>query len=40
MVVGSAALLVSYEKNIINAKFMAQRISARSSHIFDWEEDL
>ncbi len=38
MVVGSAALLVSYEKNILNAKFMVQRASTRRSHIFDWEE--
>lgn len=40
MVVGSAALLVSYEKSILNAKFMARRASARGSHIFDWEEGL
>ncbi len=40
MVVGSAALLVSCEKSIINAKFVAQLTSARNSHIFDWEEEL
>src|SRR5258708_3074204 len=40
LVVGSASLLVSYEKSIISAKYMARRLSARGSHIFDWEEDV
>lgn len=39
MVLGSAALLVSYEKNIIGAKYVAQRKSTRDSHIFDWNEE-
>ena len=39
MVVGSAALLVSCEKSIIGAKYVARRTSTRGSHIFDWNEE-
>jgi CRISPR-associated endonuclease/helicase Cas3 len=39
MVVGSAALLVSYEKGIIGAKYVVRRASTRGSHIFDWNEE-
>jgi CRISPR-associated endonuclease/helicase Cas3 len=39
MVVGSAALLVSYEKSIIGAKYVVRRASTRGSHIFDWNEE-
>lgn len=39
MVVGSAALLVSYEKSIIHAKYVTQRASTRGSHIFDWGDE-
>src|SRR5260221_9808155 len=39
MVVGSAALLVSYEKSVIRAKHAVQRASTRGSHIFDWMEE-
>ncbi|HZS79211.1 MAG TPA: type I-D CRISPR-associated helicase Cas3' [Ktedonobacteraceae bacterium] len=36
IVLGSAALLVSYESNIIRAKFVGRRAD---SHIFDWDDD-
>lgn len=39
MVVGSAALLVSYEKNLIRVKYVVQRKFSSGSHIFDWDEE-
>jgi len=38
LVVGTAALLVAYERSIINAKYVAKKVSARGSHLFDWSE--
>ncbi len=37
LVLGTAALLVACERNVIGTKYMAQRAAARSTHIFDWE---
>ncbi|HWS83326.1 MAG TPA: hypothetical protein VN207_03615, partial [Ktedonobacteraceae bacterium] len=38
LVVGTAALLVAYERSIINAKYVAKKAFARGSHLFDWSE--
>ena len=36
-VVGTAALLVAYENNVVNAKYKARKAVTRGSHLFDWE---
>jgi hypothetical protein len=36
-VVGTAALLVAYERSVMNAKYMVKKASTQGSHIFDWE---
>ncbi len=38
-VVGTAALLVAYEKSVMNAKYVVKRASTQGSHIFDWEDE-
>ena len=38
-VVGTAALLVAYEKSVMNAKYVVTRASTQGSHIFDWENE-
>ena len=38
LVVGTAALLVAYERSIINAKYVARKAATRGSHLFDWGE--
>jgi CRISPR-associated endonuclease/helicase Cas3 len=38
LVLGSAALLLSYEESLRKAKYLARRKAAQGSHIFDWEE--
>ncbi len=37
-VVGSAALHIAYENNVIGARYMVKKASTRGSHLFDWEE--
>lgn len=37
-VVGSAALHIAYENNVIGAKYMVRKASTKGSHLFDWEE--
>ncbi|PZS00719.1 MAG: type I-D CRISPR-associated helicase Cas3' [Candidatus Chloroheliales bacterium] len=39
LVLGTAALLVACERNVIGTKYAAQRAAARNTHIFDWESD-
>jgi hypothetical protein len=36
-IVGSAALHIAYENNVVGAKYMARKASTRGSHLFDWE---
>lgn len=36
-IVGTAALLVAYENNIVNAKYRVRKVAAQGSHLFDWE---
>ncbi len=37
MVIGSAALLVSYEQRLAKAGYLTQKDDARGKHIFDWD---
>ena len=38
-VVGTAALLLAYEKSVISTKHIVKRASTQGSHIFDWEQE-